>query len=61
MGMFAETAVVDYRLSFADQGKKFPFSASVCRIHTEVSRFRFPFAANKWKSPFSVSSVFSLQ
>jgi hypothetical protein len=26
MGMFAETVIVDYRLSFADQEKKFPFS-----------------------------------
>jgi hypothetical protein len=34
MGIFAETAIVDYRLSFADQGER-----------TYV--FRFPFAANK--------------
>jgi hypothetical protein len=26
MGMFAETVFVDYRLSFADQEKKLPFS-----------------------------------
>jgi hypothetical protein len=33
MGTFAETANVDYRLSFADQGK-------------QTSFFRFPFAEN---------------
>jgi hypothetical protein len=36
MGMFAEPAIVDYRLSFADQGK-------------QTFDFRFPFAANKRK------------
>jgi hypothetical protein len=36
--MFAETANVDYRLSFADQKKSFPF----------------PFAANKPKFAVSV-------
>jgi hypothetical protein len=33
MGTFAETVIVDYSLSFADQGKHFSFP--------------FPFAANK--------------
>jgi hypothetical protein len=41
MDKFAEEAIVDYLLSFADQGKtKF--------------RFPFPFAANKQKFAFSV-------
>jgi hypothetical protein len=31
-GTFADTANVDYRLLFADQGKKLPFS--VCRKKT---------------------------
>jgi hypothetical protein len=36
MDTFAETAIVNYRLSFADQGKQ-----------TEACRFRFPFPENK--------------
>jgi hypothetical protein len=47
MGTFAETAIVDYCLSFANQGKQ-----------TSDFRFLFLFAANKWK--FAVS-VFHLQ
>jgi hypothetical protein len=49
MGMSAETAIVDYRLSFANRGKQFPFSVSsngslpfsfsVCSIQTEVAIF----------------------
>jgi hypothetical protein len=39
--MFAETTIVNYRLSFADLGK------------TNV-RLPFPFAANKWKFAVSV-------
>ncbi len=46
MGKFAETAIVDYRLSYANQGKQ-----------TSIFRFRFLFVADKRKSPFSVSSV----
>jgi hypothetical protein len=46
MGTFAETAIVDYRLSFAHWENKLLFSISVCSKQTEVSRFRFPFAAN---------------
>jgi hypothetical protein len=46
MGTFAETAIVDYRLSFADQGKQtsvffsilFPFF--ICRKQMEVAVFR---------------------
>jgi hypothetical protein len=59
MGTFAETAIVDYRLSFADQGKQ--TSVSVCSKQTEVCRFRFPFVENKRKLPFSVSSDFRLR
>ncbi len=59
MGTFAETAIVDYRLSFVDQGKQ--TSVSVCSKQTEVCRFRFPFVENERKLPFSVSSVFRLR
>jgi hypothetical protein len=52
MGTFAETAIVDYRWSFVDQGKKsyafrfrlqqtnggLPFPFSVCSKQTEVFR-----------------------
>jgi hypothetical protein len=38
MGIFAETGIVDYCLSFADQEKQ-----------NSVFRFPFLFAANKWK------------
>jgi hypothetical protein len=61
MGTFAETAIVDYRLLFADQGKQtfvfrfhlqqtkgsLPFPFSICSKQREVCHFRFPFAANK--------------
>jgi hypothetical protein len=40
MGTFAETAIVDYRLEFAEQGKQ--TFLSVCNKQTEVCRFRFP-------------------
>ncbi len=45
MGTFDDTANVDYRLSFADQGK-------------QTSVFRFRIAQTKESFPFSVSSVF---
>jgi hypothetical protein len=45
MSRFAETAILYYRLSFADQGKR--TFVSVCSKQTEVCRFRFPFAENK--------------
>jgi hypothetical protein len=38
MDTFAETAIANYRLSFAVQGKQ-----------TELCRFGFPFAENKQK------------
>jgi hypothetical protein len=53
MGMFAETAVVDYYVFIICRPKKqtyvFRFSKQM-----EVCRFRFPFAANKRKSAVSV-------
>jgi hypothetical protein len=45
MGMLAETAIIDYYLSFLDQGKT-------------NFRFPFPLAANKWN--FAVF-IFCLQ
>jgi hypothetical protein len=39
LGTFAETAVIDYRLSFADQGNKLPVSISVA-AKKEVFRFQ---------------------
>jgi hypothetical protein len=39
MGKFAETAIVDYRLSFANQGKLL-FSVSVCSKETKAAIFR---------------------
>jgi hypothetical protein len=36
------------------KGNKLPFSVFVCSKQTEVCRFRFLFAANKRKLPFSV-------
>ncbi len=57
MGKFAKTSVVEYYFSFADQGKQtsvfpFPFAAK-----TEVCCFRFMFAANKEKLPFSICRI----
>jgi hypothetical protein len=54
MGTFAETAIVDNRISFADQGKQtfvfrfhlqqtnrsMSFSLCVCSKHTKISIFR---------------------
>jgi hypothetical protein len=54
-----QSSITVYRLPTKEN--KLPFSVSVCSKQTEVGRFRLPFAANKWKSPFSVSFVFSLQ
>jgi hypothetical protein len=42
MGTFAETATVDYRLSFAGQGKQTSVSANKGKFAISV----FPFAAN---------------
>jgi hypothetical protein len=49
MGKFTETAIVDYRLSIADQGKL----TSVFRLQQTKEVCRFPFAANKRNLPFS--------
>jgi hypothetical protein len=58
MGMFAETAFVVYRISFADhlptKENKCPFSISVCSKQTGVCHFHFPFAENKRKLALSV-------
>ncbi len=47
MGTFAETAIVDYGLSFADQGKQ----TSVLRFRMQQTngglRLRFPFASKQ--------------
>jgi hypothetical protein len=48
MGTFAETAIIDYCLLFANQEK-------------QTSLFHFPFVANRPKLPFSVSFVFCLR
>jgi hypothetical protein len=59
MGMFAETANVDYCLPFAYQGKtniRFPFAENKRKFAVSV----FPFAENKRMSPFSISSVFRI-
>jgi hypothetical protein len=63
MDMFAETAIVEYRLSFVDQGNKRLFSVSGRSKQTEVFRFHFQFSENKkkLKLPFAVSSVFRLR
>ncbi len=58
--MFAERAIIDYRLSFADKGKLTLFSVPVCRKQTEDCCFCFPFVAKKWKLPFFASSFFSV-
>jgi hypothetical protein len=46
-GTFSEIAIVNYRLPFADQGNKLPFSVclpflfSVCSKQTEVAVFHY--------------------
>jgi hypothetical protein len=39
MGTFAETAIVNYHLLFANQGNKLLVSVSVCSKQTDVCRF----------------------
>jgi hypothetical protein len=56
MGMFAEKAIVDYRLLFADQGKQ----TSVFCFCLQQTNQSFLFAENKRNLPFLVSSVFCL-
>jgi hypothetical protein len=71
VGTFAETSVVDYRSSFAYQGKQnsvfdvrlqqthssLPLPFSVYSKQTVVCRYCFPFAANKRRLTFSFSSA----
>jgi hypothetical protein len=47
MGKFAETGIIDYRVSFANY-KENKLLFLVCSKQTEVCRFRFVFAANKY-------------
>jgi hypothetical protein len=60
MGKFAETAIVNYRLSFAGQGKiivDHPLTFADQGKQTSVLRFRFPVAENKRKLLFSVFGI----
>jgi hypothetical protein len=52
-----DTTIVNYCLSFADEGKH----TFVFRPRKTYFRFPFPFAANKRKLPLSISSVFRMQ
>jgi hypothetical protein len=69
MGAFAETVIVDYHLSFADQGKKRPFdvlfAANKQKFVVSVVRFqkRNGWSENKWKcrKQMKVSSFFRLR
>jgi hypothetical protein len=60
MGMFADTRIIDYRSSFANQGKQTLIFRSRLQQTTEVCFFCFPFAVNKGKLLFSVSSDFRI-
>jgi hypothetical protein len=53
MGTLAETAIVDYRLSFADKGEQTSVFKRFCLQQINGS-FSFLFAANKRKFPVSV-------
>jgi hypothetical protein len=55
MDTVTDTAIVDYRLSFAEQGKK----TAVYHFRLQLTNGSLPFAENKWKLPFSVNSVFA--
>jgi hypothetical protein len=59
VGPFAETAIVDYHLPFADQENKPSVLISVSTEETEVCCFRFPVAANKQE--FSVCIYIYIQ
>jgi hypothetical protein len=59
--MFADTTIVDYRLSFASQIDKLRFSVTVRSKQTKVCSSCFLFAGNTLKFPFTVSFVFHLQ
>jgi hypothetical protein len=47
MGTFAETAIINYGLLIANQGKQTFVSISVCSQRMEVCHFCFLYAANK--------------
>jgi hypothetical protein len=57
MGKFAETAIVDYRLSFVDQGKQTSLFRFCLHKQREVCSFCFPFAANKRKLLCSICRI----
>jgi hypothetical protein len=52
--LLKQTAIVDYRLPFANKGKQ----TSLC---SKSGSLPFPFAENKRKLPFSIGSVFCLR
>jgi hypothetical protein len=54
-----QLSITVYRLP--TKKNKLPLSDNVFSKQKKVCRFHFPFAANKWKLPFSVSSVFRLR
>jgi hypothetical protein len=58
MGTFAKTAIVDYCLSFAYQGKQTSVSVYVCLLQTNGS-FPFPFSVcnKQLELLFSISSI----
>jgi hypothetical protein len=53
-----QSSIAVYRLP--TKKNKLLFSVSVCSKQIEVYCFRFPFAANKRKLPFSLSFVFRI-
>jgi hypothetical protein len=48
MGMFAETAIVDYRLYFADQEIRLPFSFAAKKRKLAVFDFRLQQINGSW-------------
>jgi hypothetical protein len=60
VGTFVETAIFGYRLSLPTKENELPLSIFVCSKEMDVCHFRFLFAANTRKSPFSVSSIFRM-
>ncbi len=57
-GLKQQSVIIVYRLQ--TKVNKLLSSISVCSEQTEVCGFFFPFAANKRKMPFFVSSVFHI-
>ncbi len=60
MGVFAKTAIVDYHLSFAYQGKKTSFFCFLLQKTNRNLPFPFSVCTNKGKLPFSTSSIFGV-